>query len=281
MTITTASTAALAVLDAGDPLTLHSSFESGVNLQCGEYLVHVATEPRGGACSLGVSPADLDALHGCGHWEWNGEALVGEPGRVTIRLDRTVHKYSVEAPRLAGLPSGDLGRMERARAASGGSSWFDSGVGLELAWPRVRGAIVSLVERRPDAGERVRAVVGLGIGLTPSADDALVGALCVLSAHGATCAALTRELADWLRTEGASATTEVSSSYLRLALGGAFSEPLNRAVAGLTTEATDVDLAAAVADLCQIGATSGMDAALGVQIAWETLAPAPAHPHRN
>ncbi len=281
MTITTASTAALAVLDATDRLTLHSTFASGVNLQSGEYLVHVAAGSRGGACSLGVSPADLDALRGWVDWEWTGEALVGGPGRVTIRLDRTVHKYSVEAPRLAGLPPGDLGRLERARAASGGSSWFDSGVGLELAWPRVRAAVVSLVERGPDAGERVRAVVGLGIGLTPSADDALVGALCVLAAYGATCAALTRELTEWLRTEGAAATTDVSSSYLRLALGGAFSAPLNRAVACLTTETADVDLAAAVDGLRRIGATSGMDAALGVQVAWETLASAPARPHRT
>jgi len=281
MTITTASTVALAVLDAADRLTLHSTFASGVNLRCGDYLVHVATEPRGGACSLGVTPADLDALRASADWEWTGDALVGAPGRGVIRLDPTAHLYSAEAPRLAGPPSGDPRRFDHARAASARPSWFDSGVGLELGLPRMRDAIVSLVERRSDAGERVRAVVGLGIGLTPSADDALVGALCVLAAHGSACAMLTRELADWLRTEGAAATTDVSSSYLRLALDGAFSAPLNCAVACLTTDSTDADLAAAVVGLCGIGATSGMDAALGVQIAWEALVPVPARPHRT
>ena len=113
--------------------------------------------------------------------------------------------------------------------------------------------------------------MGLGIGLTPSADDALVGALCLLSAVGAFPAKLRDTLKAWLRAEGVDFTTDVSLSYLRLAVYGAFSEPVNRAVGALTEGSSQTELEESVGDLSAVGATSGMDTAMGIQLACRYL----------
>ncbi|MEP7157803.1 MAG: DUF2877 domain-containing protein [Chloroflexota bacterium] len=135
----------------------------------------------------------------------------------------------------------------------------------------MRKAIRSLVRREPDAAEGLSAVVGLGAGLTPSADDALVGALCVLSAQRTQSGALREQMLGWLSAEGAVATTDVSLSYLRLAFDGAFSAPITHVVGCLADEFSQDDLDEAVRALSALGAASGMDTALGIELACEYL----------
>jgi hypothetical protein len=136
----------------------------------------------------------------------------------------------------------------------------------------LRQAIHALVGRQPDAVECLSGIVGLGAGLTPSADDALVGALCLLSAGGTVAADLREDMRVWLRAEGVATTTDVSLSYLRMAVECAFSAPINRVVGCLTESSSQTELDESVRALGGLGATSGMDSALGIQIACEFVA---------
>lgn len=268
MAITGGSVVALDLLDGSEVLRLHSQFASGVNLACGDHLVYAGTDPHGAACALQVAADDVELLRSSSSWRWDGRGLVA-PARRAVALAPDVERYAVRPPAVPGLPAGDPGRLARARAAAGGASWFDLGLGLEIGLPSLRAAVAALAAGG-DAGP-VRAVVGLGIGLTPSGDDALVGALCVLAAAGEPWAAAGRHLEPWLAGDGRGRTTDVSASYLRLAVAGAFSTPLGRLVAALADGVPDATLIDAVRGLAAIGATSGMDAVVGAQVAWEHL----------
>ena len=270
MGITGGSTVALALLDTAEGLRLHSQFASGVNLRCADHLVYVSPEPKGGACALQVDAGDVELLRTCDEWRWTGQALVGRHRNQVVEIDPAPVSYAVEPPVLPRLGE-DPDRLARARATVGADSWFDTGIGREVGLPRLRAAIRCLATTASDAPAQVRSVVGMGIGLTPSADDALVGALCVLAAAGVPCTETAQEVHAWLRAAGA--TTDVSASYLRLAFEGAFSVPLNRTVACLAEDVPDTWLTDAVRGLSALGATSGMDAAVGVQLAWESLVP--------
>ena len=271
MAITGGSVVAFGLLEDAGVLRLHSQFDSGVNLQCLDYLVYLGTDEHGGACALEVEEADLEELRSEQEWRWTGEALVATGGARRVVLHPDAVAYPVAPPTVPGLAAGDPRRLARARASAGDHSWFDSEAGRHLGLPRLRVAVDALVHGGSEAARSVVAVVGLGAGLTPSADDALVGALCTLAADSRPVSETASRVEAWLRAEGGSATTDVSASYLRLALQGAYSAPLGRLVAALADDVPDVQLIDAVRDLGEIGATSGMDAAVGVQVAWEQL----------
>lgn len=282
MSITAASIAALERLDAVDgPMPVHSIFPSGVNLRCGDYLVHAGTRPLGGACSLAVTERDVELLGRQPAWEWAFNMLMALDGLAVIDMGEAARCYPTSPPESIAVSADTPGQLERARARTGAESWFDSGLGRSEGLPRLGEAIRALVEGRADAEERLRGVVGLGAGLTPSADDALVGALCLLSAadgmslaglrEDRNLAGLSEDMTGWLRAEGAGSTTDVSLSYLRLAFDGEFSGPVNRVVGSLTERSLPAEVDESIRALAAVGATSGMDTALGIQLACEFL----------
>jgi hypothetical protein len=169
-------------------------------------------------------------------------------------------------------------RLARARARAGRRSWFDTGIGLDLGLPRLRRAIDALAGHDPASVERLMDVVGLGAGLTPSADDALVGALCLLSAERRLPEPVRDVMARRLRAGAVTKTTDVSMSYLRLALHGAFSAPITRVVGHLAEASSQADLDESVDALGRLGAMSGMDTAWGIQLACDALALSPSNP---
>jgi hypothetical protein len=282
MTITAASCTALALLDGhGQPMPVHSIYGSGLNLQCGEHLVHVSDRPLGGACSLCVSTDDLEDLRGHQLWQWGAETLRDAGGRTAIRMDGRAVRYCTSPPPQSGLSPAASDRLARARARAGGCSWFDTGAGLDLGLPRLRCAIDALAGHDPDAVERLMDVVGLGAGLTPSADDALIGALCLLSSQGTLSAALRDAMAGRFGRGTDTVTTDVSLSYLRLAVGGAFSLPIIRVVGHLAAASSQADLDESVKALGRLGAMSGMDTAVGIQLACDVLAGPASSPARS
>lgn len=103
--------------------------------------------------------------------------------------------------------------------------------------------------------------IGLGSGLTPSYDDALVGTMAFYRAKGLP--------PPWDALD-CTETTDVSARYLRLASEGYFGEPLCQLMEALHVQA---DLTAAVRQLIQVGASSGCDMLHGVLIACKTLYP--------
>ena len=82
-------------------------------------------------------------------------------------------------------------------------------------------------------------------------------------------------------SEGAAATTDVSMSYLRLAVDGAFSSPVTRVVATLAESSSQADLDEAVRVLSDHGATSGMDTALGIQLVCDFLPQSTSNPNHS
>lgn len=130
------------------------------------------------------------------------------------------------------------------------------------------------------AGGEVRelaALVGLGEGLTPSGDDAIVGVLAGLDAaseasgdaaalRGRLCAAL--EL-------GTSRTTRLAAQMLDAAAAGFYAEPALGVLDALAPPRPDAAaLARAVAGLLAVGHRSGGDTLRGISAALERLAPA-------
>ena len=140
--------------------------------------------------------------------------------------------------------------------------------------PAVRGArartgeLMPVLERalaRRDAGgvaSCVASLVGLGPGLTPSGDDALVGLLAALHrlapAGDASLALLGPAVARHLHRTG-----DISAHYLRLAVAGHVGERLV-ALCDALARGVDRDVDTAAAAVAATGATSGADALLGV-----------------
>jgi hypothetical protein len=119
----------------------------------------------------------------------------------------------------------------------------------------------------------VASLVGRGPGLTPSGDDALVGALAVLHRLAAAGDPST-ELLGRPVTAHLHRTGDISAHYLRLAAAGHLGERLVALCDALATGPTAaVDRAAAA--VLATGATSGADALLGVVTAIRLLAASP------
>ena len=112
-------------------------------------------------------------------------------------------------------------------------------------------------------------VIGLGPGLTPSADDAMTGILALLwgaSARGYCARPPEQALEESLLDR----TTEISAKYLRCAREGEFSQPL----LALTDAVLDKDLDRLGPTMAQVGdtgGTSGMDILHGVFLACQAL----------
>lgn len=123
-------------------------------------------------------------------------------------------------------------------------------------------ATIAALRRRDDGAAVVegRSLVGLGVGLTPSGDDILVGLAAVLVA--------TRDpraqtlAAAWSR-DASTRTTAVGAAYLAHAARAEFSAALRRVVAAIVG-GDDDEVRASVATLVAWGATSGADTLRGV-----------------
>ncbi|MBI5836862.1 MAG: DUF2877 domain-containing protein [Candidatus Eisenbacteria bacterium] len=151
-----------------------------------------------------------------------------------------------------------------------------------------------------DGARELAALVGLGVGLTPSGDDALVGVLAgldllgaALVAAGADRAGLVEELRTTLEPgRGTPRTHPLSAQMLLAAAAGLYPEPLCRMAEALAAAAgsapgggvaSAVDSApsgfaasavdSAATALCNLGHTSGRDMLAGLDAALRRFAP--------
>ena len=117
----------------------------------------------------------------------------------------------------------------------------------------------------------VKALVGLGEGLTPSGDDFLVGLLAVLHVTGfLPCSAASTVYAQFCQCIRLG-TSQLSGEFLRCAFEGHFAEPLVLLVRALCAPATDAWPAHA-ATLAAVGHSSGVDAMVGIALGCRLLA---------
>jgi hypothetical protein len=130
----------------------------------------------------------------------------------------------------------------------------------------LRGGLAGLVAALYEDGEleaAVRALVGLGLGSTPSGDDIVVGAAAAaLRLRGFLRRNATDALQAVLRLVPPAATTRVSRAMFGHAARGAFPEALVRLVTHLGAE--DGDLTADALLLGDVGAQTGSDMLAGV-----------------
>ena len=117
----------------------------------------------------------------------------------------------------------------------------------------------------------VKALVGLGGGLTPSGDDCLVGLLAVLHVTvSLPCSAgssVHEQFCQCVRL----GTSQLSGEFLRCAFAGHFAEPLVMLMRALCAPETDIWQSYA-ATLAAVGHSSGVDAMLGIALGCRLLA---------
>jgi len=116
----------------------------------------------------------------------------------------------------------------------------------------------------------VHDIVGTGYGLTPSGDDALIGALALLDALGERRAYA--RLADAISLVPSGLTSPLSHCFLRVAAAGHVGESLHAAVSSIARG----DAASAIAAIRDIGHSSGWDMMAGIVTALEAVT-APDH----
>ena len=106
----------------------------------------------------------------------------------------------------------------------------------------------------------VKGLLGLGVGLTPSGDDYLLGYMAVSPIK------IRNQLASFI-SDNLVKTTQVSRLYLEEAIDGKFAEPIrNLCQAISSSDATLVE--SATTELLAHGATSGQDIITGMCDAW-------------
>lgn len=231
---------------------------STLTVRCAGMLVNLAETPVALACSARVASGTLTVLAGL---------PVGSP----------VHLSAAGAPeRSMRLTAGGLPRVVPATDRAVVASWFDSAQGRRFGRPRLTAAARALAGNA--GADALLALCGLGVGLTPSGDDALVGMLAVAQCAGR--AAESR--AEFAARLDDSLSTEVSLGYLRLALGGEFSIPVLHLMDALTGPVgpdsvpgapirSDDALARAVHEVSRIGHSSGADLLAGVSALRDVL----------
>ncbi|MCL2217878.1 MAG: amidase family protein [Defluviitaleaceae bacterium] len=108
-------------------------------------------------------------------------------------------------------------------------------------------------------------MAGCGQGLTPSSDDFLVGVSAAL--YGG-CAAYgletTKEQCHALVMGAVPHTTSISAFFLRNASNGYFNERIARLMTAFFASDSHENLTSAAKELCEMGATSGMDTLAGI-----------------
>lgn len=128
-----------------------------------------------------------------------------------------------------------------------------------------RTGFMQAVDRASGIARAVQDMLGLGVGLTPSGDDYLVGWLAATHQTGSD--TTTQKLvSDAIRAQ-LTKTTGVSQLYLHEATQGNFAAPI-RALAEAMAHGSPRDIAAAAHVLLRHGATSGQDMLAGMIDGW-------------
>lgn len=247
---------------------------------------------RAGGIEVGGRGGLAVDLRGIGYFDSRVEPVAGrEPfgeGEPPCSIDPPGPRGRLDPRSVAGLLT-ETARPGSFVPAENGPP-FERAVGARLAIARsafglalaaeIRGAAPSAARSAarppvasPELRRAVAGLVGLGIGLTPSGDDYLVGTLVALSAHpdaetarGAVAVAV-RELLG--SADGRDRTTAVSRHFLLAACERAFHSDL--AAAAHAVLLGDPAAPAAFAAAAAIGSTSGTDALFGLVDAYAAL----------
>ena len=275
--------------------TVHSSFAGAVNLVApGGAWVSVLARPLEGPQRLHVSPSEAPLTL----WAPPGSCgLRSRPGRLRVdgpRGQLWLTWASARAYTVAPLRPGARDRVRSPPMGTDPAHVLRRGLAVlarRLASVRPRQALsraersawrsasaLQRALRAQDAagvGRRVRALVGLGDGLTPSGDDILTGvlaSLCALPRRGCAPTEWARVTLEDALLQAMNGTTPVARQQLEQALSGYFCRSVADALQGLGVGesagraggAADSSLQSAADVLLGVGARSGRALLLGV-----------------
>ena len=257
-------------LQPGTTGTVHSAYEKSVNLRVPDGLVCVqaaGTAQSPLTLAAWLSPAALAALAlepGMDMTVRGSMLCFGNGVQLSFaRAERTAHTLRplLQPERLAELQAALELALTRAdgRGLAGGLSREGTEDWLQTAVEQRLSCAQTLLRQRQwePAAAQLAALLGLGIGLTPSGDDFLCGMLA-----GSILAGRQREpffLA--LRAEiaaGLSQTNDISAAFLQCALDGQFSEPV------LALTKPEPEAARIAESFSKIGHSSGFDTLCGI-----------------
>jgi hypothetical protein len=194
-----------------------------------------------------------------------------------VRVSDGVVEVGALKIELAGLEVVDLRLLRRLRALPDAVRSLARHAGGPPPAGPFEPALAAALERFRAGGEirGLAALVGLGEGLTPSGDDALVGVLAGLDAalevSGAAAALRQRLCAELER--GTSRTTRLAAQMLDAAAAGFYAEPVLGLLQTLALPKPGAKaLERAVAALLAVGHRSGADTLRGISAVLERLA---------
>jgi hypothetical protein len=225
--------------------------------------------------SFGVA-AGMDVVPAADGWHIPEAALVVEPAGATVwdpaLPSSTRLTADAELTRRARLTRSLVDALARP-----GGLWPLRDRRTDDAWATAARPVIRELSSALVAGDRGTAtaaasrLVGLGVGLTPSGDDLLVGLLAGLEA---TDHPMRAEVAAAVTSDVGERTTAAGASALRQAADGAYSERLHDVLASLARAAGDREggptrdrrdgLARAVVGALAFGETSGSDTLAGL-----------------
>ncbi|MFP4643703.1 MAG: DUF2877 domain-containing protein [Spirochaetales bacterium] len=204
---------------------------------------------------------------------WDPDRPPGYDGRVTVVTGENPETAAWTEATVDALGNGTMRSVARTlrsvlSASCAGKGGFLSLLGMGAADAFASKAAGALSDGR---GEEC---IGLGIGLTPSGDDFLTGAMLTCDVLGVKCTSISRvRIEERLRDR--SATTEVSRTQLLLALDGhapAFLLPLLEVIASAAFRPPSVEeVRIAALNAVSHGHSSGCDAVAGVVWAIERM----------
>lgn len=116
----------------------------------------------------------------------------------------------------------------------------------------------------------VASLIGLGIGLTPSGDDFLVGFIAVLNIIDIAYSNYLKEKISRLIRLDKLSTTDISKHILENALEGKFSQGILNFIYSLLEEDKE-RLEKSIKNILNIGSSSGMDLSIGIVLAMQVL----------
>jgi hypothetical protein len=270
MSITRMSSAIPRILDEHRAMSIHSAFESTVNLRAGRRLVNCSTGVISIPNGIEVTPGDLGRLQRLRYttprevlqWCPVSRAITNRTGRVVIASTPETVVFDTALPAATGhdlnVQVGELvAHLVRTRARTGlGRDWL-----VLTNDPSLTNAVESLVGGRVD--ESVIHWVGRGPGLTPSGDDVLVGMITALQFLGAVDPAGLVLLREFIENAANRPTTDISAEYLHYACRGMVTGIVRELLIALDRSNT-VAVLDAVDRLSRYGHTSGMDCLLGI-----------------
>ena len=180
-------------------------------------------------------------------------------------------QYANEDKRVIGLAAA-VSRI-RAAIAQINSDLYISGIGAQIS-DAVQQGLQNLtlgisLRSRPLFLQGVQQLVGLGFGLTPTGDDALLGFTLAMEldpANRGFISGLTDDILSWLPGR----TTEISEQFLRLGLQSQYAEPPLNLLQSLYHGDTDAQVTA-IGQVLRIGHSSGGDLLTGLTAGLQCL----------